>query len=424
VAPDILKTYDLLTVNHLTKAILTNDKPMLKYLDKKEIFSDQNTLNLILSQENFDSFQANDTIRSREGKYRILGKMKLNNAFPDVAGYKNTVAVGYRFNISDPLALSTINLFVGTSPWSGYESKQKIHAQFDWKYWNWNLLASYNKTDFYDLFGPTKRSRAGYMAGLTYGKKHTLHKQLIFHYEAGIYTYGDLEVLPQYQNVASPIRNFQAANVTGGIEKTRKTLGGTDYETGFIWNIDATAIYAGGHFYPALQSNQSIGFLLPAIRNTSLWLRNSIGQSFGNRESALSHFYFGGFRNNYIDWQPSAQYRKPLAFPGAEIDEIKAHNYIKTMGELNLKPIRLRNVGATWLYPTFIKTSFFTTHLITDFDKGNLTRNIFNFGAQLDVQLVLFSYLKTTWSAGYAFKTEQDKPTTGQLMLSVKLLGN
>jgi hypothetical protein len=59
---------------------------------------------------------------------------------------------------------------VGTSPWSDYESKQKIHARLDWKYWGWNLMASYNKTGFYDLFGPTRRSRAGYTFGLTYRK--------------------------------------------------------------------------------------------------------------------------------------------------------------------------------------------------------------------------------------------------------------
>ncbi|MCF8358710.1 MAG: hypothetical protein K9H26_08140 [Prolixibacteraceae bacterium] len=61
VQPDILKAHDLLTFNQLTKAVLTNDKPMVKYLDKKEIFSDHDKLNMIYSQENFNAFQANDT---------------------------------------------------------------------------------------------------------------------------------------------------------------------------------------------------------------------------------------------------------------------------------------------------------------------------------------------------------------------------
>ncbi|MBN1927227.1 MAG: hypothetical protein JW798_15445 [Prolixibacteraceae bacterium] len=364
-----------------------------------------------------------DSAEVREGRYHLLKKMRLINAYPDISGYKNTLAVGYRFNFSDNIGLTTLKLFIGTSPWSAYDDKQKFHGELNFKYWNWHLLATYNKTDFYDIFGPTKRSRAGYSVGINYARSHTLYTPVKYGYDLGVYTYGDLEVIPQYQNVSTPIKDFQVARGSFYVEKLRKTLGGVDDEKGFSWELSAGGILAQQKVYSDFVSSQSVGFLVPGIRNTSFWIRNSIGQSLGDRSSSLSHFYFGGFRNNYVDWQPSEQYRKTLAFPGAEIDEIKAYNFVKTMGELNLKPIRLRNVGTTWLYPTFLKTSFFTTHIITDFDKGYLTRNIFNFGAQLDVQLVLFSYMKTTWSAGYAIKTEKGTPTKGQLMLSVKLLG-
>ncbi|MPM82753.1 hypothetical protein SDC9_129815 [bioreactor metagenome] len=144
----------------------------------------------------------------------------------------------------------------------------------------------------------------------------------------------------------------------------------------------------------------------------------------GTRTSGLSSFYFGGFRNNYIDWQPAEQYRKELAFPGAEIDQIPAYNYIKTMADLNLTPLRLRGVGTTWLYPTYIKPSVFATHLATDPFKKELSRNIFNAGAQIDIQLVLFSYFKTTWSFGYAKMMENGAQSQDQFMLSLKLLGN
>jgi hypothetical protein len=94
------------------------------------------------------------------------------------------------------------------------------------------------------------------------------------------------------------------------------------------------------------------------------------------------------------------------------------------MGELNLRPIRLRGVGTGWLYPTYIKSSVFSTHIVTDLDQNDLRRNLFNIGAQLDVQLVLFSYMKTTWSVGYARFMENDAKGKNQLMLSLKLLGN
>ncbi len=360
----------------------------------------------------------------QEEKYIPVKQMKLANAYPDIAGFKKTVAVGYRVNWQDQMGLSRINLFLAVSPWSTYKDNQKVHAMVDWNLWNWHFSASYNKTDFYDLFGPTMNSRAGYSLGVNYRRASSRRSPLKSFYSFGVYTYGGLEVLPQYQNVASPIRNLQSATASYGISKLRKTLGAVMDESGYSWDVTGTTYYAGGSLYPSFVSNQDFGFLVPGIRNTSFWIRNSIGQSLGSRQSGLSYYYFGGFRNNYVDWQQSEQYRLPMAFAGSEIDEIQAYNYLKTMGELNMRPLRIKNVGTTWLYPTFIKSSLFGTHLMTDFDKPSNTSHIFNIGAQIDIQLVLFTYFKTTWSVGYAKKLEYGQKPTDKFMLSLKLLGN
>jgi hypothetical protein len=365
-----------------------------------------------------------DTARIREGPYRPWKEMFLNNAWPDVAGYKNSVAIGYRMLWSDPLSLSRVELFLAGSPWSPYEDKQKLHAHLDLSYWNWTLTSSYNKADFYDLFGPTKRSRAGYAIGLEHKKNNTLKDPYRWSYHFGFHAYGDLEVLPQYQNIATPIRDFQAATAGLQISKLRRTLGGIDDEKGYKWALSGLTYYAQQAFYPSITSSQDIGFLVPGIRNTSFWIRNSIGQSFGRRGSALSNFYLGGFRNNYVDWRDSRQYRSSIAFPGAAIDEISAHRYVRTMAELSTRPLRLRNLGTTWLYPTHVHTTLFGTHLATDPFQQAGGRNLFNLGIQTDLELVLFSYLKTTWSAGYARMFERQQPPKGQWLLSVKLLGN
>jgi len=366
-----------------------------------------------------------DMYKSKQAeKYIPIKEMKLANAYPDIAGFKNTVAVGYRLNWQDLLGISKINLFLAVSPWSKNPDIQKVHAMIDWNIWNWHFSGSLNKTHFYDLFGPTKNSRAGYSFGLNYKKSRSFKSPLKSFYNVGIYAYGGLEVLPQYQNIASPIRNLLAATASYGISKLRKTLGGVIDEKGYSLDITATTYNAKGSFYPSLVSNQDFGFLIPNVRNTSFWIRNSIGQSFGNRESGLSYFYFGGFRNNYVDWQASEQYRTPMAFAGAEIDEIQAYNYIKTMGEINLKPLHINNLGATWLYPTYIKSSLFASHLMTNFDRPTNIPHIFNIGAQIDIQLVIFTYLRTTWSMGYAKKLEKGQKPTDKFMLSLKLLGN
>jgi len=364
-----------------------------------------------------------DTASIYEGQYHPLKEMILANAWPDVAGYRNTVAAGYRLFWRDPLSLSQIELFLAGSPWSPYEDKRKIHAHLDWNYWNWKLSASWNKSDFYDLFGPTKRSRAGYTVGLSYENSFTLKDPFRWSYSVAVSTYGDLEVLPQYQNIATPIRNFQAASAGFGISKLRHTLGGVDFEKGYRWSLSGTSYYARQSLFPTLISNLDLGFLIPFGRNNSFWVRNTTGQSFGDKGSALSYFYLGGFRNNYVDWRDARQYRSSIAFPGAEIDEVSAYRFVRTMAELNTKPIRTRNFGFTWLYPTFIYTSFFGSHLAVNPFYESDNRNLFNVGFQTDMEVVLLSYMKTTWSAGYAHVFEKGKPDKGQWMFSLKLLG-
>ncbi len=358
-----------------------------------------------------------------ESIYKPWKNMKLIGAYPDISGYKETIALGYRIKISDPVGLSNINLLFALSPWSNYQSEQKIHLMFEWKLWNWNFNANYNPVHFYDLFGPKKRSRAGYSVGVEHRKNSTLRTPFKTFYQFGGFFYGNLELLPEHQNVESPLISIGAFTASYGLSKLRRTLGAVIDERGFSWEVKTKTYFAKSGVYSSVLSNQDFGFLLPFRRNTSFWIRSSVGQSLTKRGSALSSFYFGGFRNNYVDWQPVEQYRNALAFPGAEIDAIAAYNYVKTMGELNLRPLRIRNTGTTWLYPTYVKSSLFATHLLTDFDKSSLTANIFNIGGQIDFQIVLFSYLRSTWSVGYARMLQKDKPSNDMLMLSLKLLG-
>lgn len=355
--------------------------------------------------------------------YSPLKEMMLVNAWPDLAGFKKTLVTGYRLNWSDPMHLASLSLFAAASPWSGYAPKQQLHASMDFKLWDWEFSASWNKTDFYDLFGPLRQSRAGYSLGLSYERMNLLKDPRRKSWKFGLFTYGMLEVLPQYQNVVSPISSLQHATARYTTSKLRRTLGGIDDEKGYKMSFSLSSYYAGNRFFPYLSSSRDFGFLVPGIRNTSFWIRNILGQSFGRRGDALSGFYLGGFRNNYVDWREARQYRTDLAFPGADIDQIRAKQYMRTMLELNTRPIRLRNFGTTWMYPTHMYTSFFVTHLGTDLLRKADIRNLFNLGFQTDLELVLFSYMKSTWSAGYARVFEKNHPAMGQWMFSLKLLG-
>jgi hypothetical protein len=153
-----------------------------------------------------------------------------------------------------------------------------------------------------------------------------------------------------------------------------------------------------------------------------LWFRTSLGQSFGERGNALTNFYFGGFRNNWVDYQPPQRYREFISFPGVEIDAISAMNYGKLLTEMNFNPIRFRKLGFLSFYSTYARFSIFGMGLMADPTYPDFKHEVYDAGAQLDFELVLFSLIKSTLSFGYARAFEKGFIPKDQWMVSLKLL--
>lgn len=360
--------------------------------------------------------------------YHPFTKLRFAGAFPDITGYKNTIAVGYRLMFQDKIGLHRLNFYLGLSPWSHNPIEERFHFNLYWSFWGWSVDAYYNNSSFYDIFGPFKVSRAGYKVGLNYKWQNTLQSPFTWGWSAGIATYGMMDALPLFQNIASPVSELQTANANIEISKLRTSLGGVMPEAGYRFSLRGYTYFADRTFFPQLYFEYDQGFLLPVARNTSFWLRTMAGQSFGDPESAFGNDYFGGFRNNYVDRCTPYQYRRSTAFPGADIDAIEAHSFAKAMAELNLQPIRFNNFGFMGLYPTYAQLSIFSSYLLAGNGKKELG-NYVNLGAQINVEFVLFNYLKTTWSLGYAYLlvepsnrgTKVGRPG-GEWMFSLKLL--
>jgi hypothetical protein len=164
---------------------------------------------------------------------------------------------------------------------------------------------------------------------------------------------------------------------------------------------------------------------VPFDRNTSFWLRTAAGHNFGDEESVFGTTYFGGFRNNRVDYRNAFQYRTTLAMPGADIDAIPAHSFAKATAELNLRPLRLNDFGALFCYPTWIQCSFFGTGLST-WNPGASHKMYYSTGVQLTTELVFMNYLKTTLSLGYGHLFAPEGFAGGrhgnEFMISLKLL--
>lgn len=355
------------------------------------------------------------------GEYYPLKHFGLASFYPIVEGYKDYFAYGLRFNFSDPIGFHNLNFSASYTPNVTVPKDERFHAKLNYSYLEWNFESTYNKADFYDLFGPTKVSRKGYSVGLQFKKSLLYDLPKKINYTLGVRWFGNLQRLPDYQNIAvsfDRLLNF-SANYTN--QELWTSLGGVDYEKGYKWEIANNNNYVNKKLFPQIYTTLDYGIPLP-LNHSSVWFRAATGFSTGDRMNPFSNFYFGGFGNNWVDNQQEKQYRKYYSFPGVELNSIGGNNFGKLLFEWNLPPLRFRNLGYPILYFTWARTSIFTSGIITNIDDAAMQSKLLDIGAQLDFKLILLSHLKSTLSFGYALSFERYMRRTNEFMISLKLL--
>jgi hypothetical protein len=361
-----------------------------------------------------------ENLITRAGVYNPLRNIRLISAFPIVQGYKNTAAGGMRAEFADRLQLAGINVDTSYSPDTSLPLKERAHASFSAHLWDWKLTGYYNYADFYDLFGPTKVSRKGESLKLEHSKYLIYDKPRTLQLQWNAAGYFGMDALPEYQNVATSFPNFGEANVSLRYSFLQRAQGAVEDETGNEWGLYSRVYYNRGKAFPRVWADYSHGFLLP--RNSAFWLRTAAGKSMGNPDNPFANFYFGAFGNNYIDHGDVSRYRNYYAFPGVGIDAISAGNFGRVMGEWNLPPVRFRHLGSTWLYANWARLTLFSSGLLTNFSNSAVRGEYVDVGTQLDFRVVWFTYLNSTFSAGYAAAHDRQGHLTTQYMISLKIL--
>ncbi len=363
---------------------------------------------------------SSDNLIERAGAYDPLHNIRLISAYPIAQGYKNTAALGMRAEFADRLRLTGVNMDGSYSPDPNLPSKERAHVSFSAHMWDWTLSGYYNYADFYDLFGPTKVSRKGESLKLEHSKYLIYDTPRTLQLQWNVAGYFGLDRLPEYQNIATSFPNFGEANLKLKYSFVQKAQGAVDDETGNQWGLYSRIYYNRGNGYPRVWGDYSHGFLLP--RNSAFWIRTAAGKSFGDPNIPFANFYFGAYGNNYIDHGEISRYRDYYAFPGVGIDAISASAFGRTMGEWNLPPVRFRHLGTTWLYANWARLTLFSSGLFTNFGNSATREAYADVGTQLDLRLVVFTYLNSTLSAGYAGAFDQQGHATTEYMVSLKIL--
>lgn len=361
-----------------------------------------------------------DAIDIKTGKYKPRRKMGLGSAYPVIEGYKNGVALGYHVNFEDPMQFTKLDVTLSYSATGDAAGGERFHADIHYQGVNWSARYWHNDADFYDLFGPTKRARKGNAFLLGYKRSiiYDAPRELTATADIGFFT--GLDTLPANQNVQIVFDEILSTQLALHYEDTRKSLGSVDHEKGWRWDIGATVDRAGGDTIGRVHGGLDFGFALP-IKNSSIWLYNSGGFAEGNSLNPLASFYFGGFKNNYVDDREVKRYREYHTFPGFEIDEIAARNFAKSVAEWNLPPLRFESVGTPGLYLANARPAIFGGVLFTD-PGGAMERTVYTLGAQVDFNFTLAHRLPMTFSFGFASGFESGASRNDEFLFSLKIM--
>jgi hypothetical protein len=356
-----------------------------------------------------------------KGPYLPMHQLAVANAFPVLQGYKDSVGLGYHINITDPIPLANIGITVAYTPDRDLGGNERAHVEVTGDYLGWRGSIAWNKSDFYDLFGPTKESRkglaikGGYDDLLIYDepRKMTLKYDVAY--------YDKIDTLPNAQNIDSGFTRLTTAEIGLYYTDVRHSLGAVDDEKGIDWSGIVKASHVQTATPVQARGTLDFGFPLP-LPHSSLWLRSSAGVSSGDRDNPVANFYFGGFGNNYVDHGSEKRYRDYESMPGFGIDQLSGQSYVREMVEWNATPVIFESIGTPGFYLTSLRPAVFAAGLWTDPGNTTLRKTYGSVGGQLDLKFHVLHWYDMTLSIGYAAGFTNTRRTGDEFMISLKIL--
>jgi hypothetical protein len=367
-----------------------------------------------------------DDMITSEGTYVPRENLSLESVYPVVQGYKDSVGPGIHANVSDQIGFDRIGLTASVTPTKG--SNEQLHLYAKWKHQrldqflpgSFTTELKYNYADFYDIFGPTEIAKKGYSGEVTYDRTLIYDDPRKMNLKIRGGYYGNLDEVPYAQDVDATFESFANASARLDYSFVRKSLGAVDDEKGFKWSAIGGSNYADSKLTPYVYGQFDYGWALP-IRHSSIWLRNAAGGAFGDKDDEFANYYFGGFRNNWVDHREIKRYREPFSLPGFDIDDLNGRTFARSMLEWNLPPVRFRRVGTRDHYLSWARPAIFAAALVTNPEDDD-NQDYYDIGAQVDFQFTIMSRMDMTLSLGYAWGFEDGSNTDRDFMASLKIL--
>ena len=190
-----------------------------------------------------------DSMPQETAPYHIARSLRRESFYPIVQGYKNTAAVGMRFNFSDPVQLNRANVTLAWSP-SGVPSSEEVHVNAEYSRTTGGAASNGTRvTSTICSVQPRPVARAtSLVSGITIRSCLTsrgVSSSISTPKPPGISISCRL-----YQNVAVDITRLYSARAKLAYSDIRNSLGNVDDETGRQWSIVAEGNYVDGSRVP------------------------------------------------------------------------------------------------------------------------------------------------------------------------------
>jgi hypothetical protein len=265
-------------------------------------------------------------------------EMAPDGGYPIVLGYRDGTALGYHYGFADPLHLYRLDISLaasvdGIQPSTRSCTPRSISAPSTGMRATWH-----NYADFYDLFGPTKRSRKGDAIGLEYNKLLVYDDPRRLEWHAKLVYFSGLDTLPFNQNVNDIIDSLVSGEVGLKYSNTRKSQASVDHEKGFDWR--STALRRGQRAHLS-QVRRQLRHRRRAAARELVAVAVQLGRHRRRRRRRQPRQLLFRRLPQQLRGQPRGQaLREYETFPGFEIDALGGQRFSRNMLEWNAPPMR------------------------------------------------------------------------------------
>ena len=167
-----------------------------------------------------------ETMPKKDGVYRLAGGLKSESFYPIVQGYKDSPAVGMRWNLSDPLQLNRLSVSASYSPDTGLPGDERVAPAGAVPALRLARRRAAGTTRTSTICSGRPRPAARDTAS-SVGRKWTLiyddPRRLELDVD-GAYS-GNLDRLPDYQNVPVDVNDLVTINANAGLQRRPQLAG-------------------------------------------------------------------------------------------------------------------------------------------------------------------------------------------------------